>query len=92
MPDQTDKAYAPTESADMQTSAPQAPGAPLTNHSGNLAPSNTNSLTAVRASPNGGADLTWVVLGGTAGTRGYSWGTGCTKGVKGALKGHSRVV
>ena len=43
-------------------------------------------------STDGGADRTWVVLGGTAGTRGYSWGTGCTKGVKGALKGHSRVV
>ena len=51
MPDQTDKAYAPTESADMQTSAPQAPGAPLTNHSGNLAPSNTNSLTAGERGP-----------------------------------------
>ncbi|MXV18980.1 catalase [Deinococcus xianganensis] len=35
----------------MQTTAPQAPGAPLTNHSGNLAPSNTNSLTAGERGP-----------------------------------------
>ncbi|GAA5441071.1 catalase [Deinococcus caeni] len=51
MPDQKDTAYAPTESADMQTTAPQAPQGRLTNHSGNLAPSNTNSLTAGERGP-----------------------------------------
>ncbi|MCD0170066.1 catalase [Deinococcus sp. 23YEL01] len=51
MPEKKATAYAPTESADMTTTAPQAPQGRLTNHSGNLAPSNTNSLTAGERGP-----------------------------------------